>query len=170
MNQHQRDRRGRNRPSQPNRRTLYLRATVVVANPAAGVLLVKHNRQDDWSLPGGRVVAAEDPGKRVALEVAEETGIIIADPVHMGRYAGTVASHEIFLANGEGAPRPNRRELQDARWWDLKTPMDVQQHVNAILAVVRLGLQQQGTAQELSISRSDRLALVESLEQMEGGT
>ena len=117
MNRHNRgNRRGRN---QSNRGTLYLCATAVVASPA-GVLLVKHNRQDDWSLPGGRVVAAEDPSRRAVLEVAEETGIIIADPVYMGRYAGTVASHEIFLANGEGTPRPNRRELQDAKWWDLR--------------------------------------------------
>ena len=167
MNQHnQRGHKGRKRFNQPPRQTLYFRATAVVASPA-GILLVKHNRQDDWSLPGGRVVAAEDPGRRAVLEVAEETGIIIANLVHMGRYAGTVASHEIFLANGDGTPRPNRRELQDAKWWDPRIPMDVQQHVNAILAIVRVGLQQQGTAEELPISRSDRLALVESLEQMD---
>ena len=82
MNRHNRgNRRGRN---QSNRGTLYLRATAVVASPA-GVLLVKHNRQDDWSLPGGRVVAAEDPSRRAVLEVAEETGIIIADPVCRNR-------------------------------------------------------------------------------------
>ena len=167
MNQHsQRGHKGRNRFNQPSRQTLYFRATAVVASPA-GVLVVKHNRQDDWSLPGGRVVAAEDPSRRAVLEVAEETGIIIADPVHMGRYAGTVASHEIFLANGEGTPRPNRRELRDAKWWDPRVPMDVQQHVSAILAIVRLRLQQQRTAGELSISRSDWLALAESLEQMD---
>ena len=167
MSRHnQRGHKGRNRPNQSPRQTLYLRATAVVASPA-GILLVKHNRQDDWSLPGGRVVAAEDPSRRAVLEVAEETGIIIADPVHMGRYAGTVASHEIFLANGDGTPRPNRRELRDAKWWDPRVPMDVQQHVSAILAIVRVGLQQQGTAEELPISRSDRLALAESLEQMD---
>ena len=91
---------------------------------------------------------------------------MIADPVHMGRYAGTVASHEIYLAYAEGTPRPNRRELQDAKWWDLRTPIDVQQHVSAILAIARMGLQRQGTAGELPTSQSNRLALVESLEQM----
>ena len=78
-----------NRPNQRNRQgrnqhqMLYLRATAVVVNPA-GILLVKHNRQNDWALPGGRVVAAEDPSRRAVLEVAEETGIIVTDPVHMG--------------------------------------------------------------------------------------
>ena len=84
----------------------------------------------------------------------------------MGRYAGTVASHEIFLAYGEGTPRPNRRELQDGKWWNLRTPTDVQQHVNAILAIVRIELRRQETAGELPISRPNQLALVESLEQM----
>ena len=93
--------------------------TAVVVNPD-GILLVKHNKQNEWALPGGRLMAAEEPSRRAVLEVAEETGIIVADPVHMGRYAGTVASHEIFLAKGEGTPRPNRRELQDAIWSDLK--------------------------------------------------
>ena len=167
MSRHnQRGHKGRNRPNQSNRRMLYGRATAVVASPA-GILLVKHNRQNDWSLPGGRMVAAEEPSRRAVLEVAEETGIIIADPVHMGRYAGTVASHEIFLAYGEGTPRPNRRELQDAKWWDPRVPMNVQQHVNAILAIVRMELRRQGTAGELTTSRSSRLALMESLEQMD---
>ena len=95
------------------RRTLYSRATAVVVNQKR-VLLVKHNRENEWALPGGQVMAGEEPSRRAALEVAEETGIIIADPQYVGRYAGTVASHNIYLAAGAGEPRPNRREVQDA--------------------------------------------------------
>ena len=82
-------------------------------------------------------MAAEEPSRRTVLEVAEETGLLIDAPQFVGRYAGTVASHEIFLVQGEGEPRPNSRELQDACWWDGTGSLQVQQHVNAILAIVR---------------------------------
>ena len=82
-------------------------------------------------------MAAEEPSRRAVLEVAEETGVLIDAPQFVGRYAGSVASHEVFLAQGEGEPRPDRRELQDACWWDGTAPLRVQQHVNAILAIVR---------------------------------
>ena len=113
-----------------------MRATAVVVNQNSEVLPVKHNGQNDWSLPGGRMVAGEDPTRRAVLEVAEETGLIATNPKHMGRYAGTVASHEIFLVESSGEPRPNRREIQDASWWDRSRPLQLQQHVSAILAIV----------------------------------
>ena len=127
--------RRRGRPQQ-RRKTLYMRATAVVVNESHEVLLVKHNGQNEWSLPGGRMVAGEDPARRAVLEVAEETGLHIAQPRHVGRYAGTVASHEVYLAQSAGEPRPNNREIQDAIWWDRLRPLQVQQHVSAILATV----------------------------------
>ncbi len=126
----------RHRRRHRRRRRRYHRATAVVVNQGR-ILLVKHNRQNDWALPGGYIRAAEDPGHRAALEVAEETGILTDNPQFVGRYAGTVASHEIFLARGEGQPLANSRELQDACWWDGTQPLQVQQHVNAILVIVR---------------------------------
>ena len=89
-------------------------------------------------------MAAEEPGRRAILEVAEETGILIDAPQFVGRYAGNVAAHEIFIAPGEGEPRPNSRELQDACWWDGTAPLRVQQHVNAILAIVRNWIKENG--------------------------
>ena len=118
-------------------KSLYMRATAVVVNQNYEVLLVKHNRQNEWALPGGRMKAGEDPSQRAVLEVAEETGLIITQPKHVGRYAGTVAAHEVYLAQGSGEPHPNHRELQDAVWWDGTRPLQVQQHVSAILAIVR---------------------------------
>ena len=115
---------------------LYMRATAVVINENREVLLVKHNGQKEWSLPGGHIVPGEDPAYRAVLEVAEETGLRIAQPRLMGRYVGTVAAHEIYLAQSSGEPRPNRREIQDAVWWDGTRPLPVQQHVSAILAMV----------------------------------
>ena len=115
---------------------LYSRATAVVFNPSGEVLLVKHNGQNQWALPGGRTYAGEDLGQRAALEVAEETGIRVTDIQFVGRYAGTVASHTVFTALATGEPRPNPRELQDATWWDKTTPLRVHKHVDAILSMV----------------------------------
>ena len=118
------------------RRTPYTRATAVVFRQDNEVLLVKHRGQDDWALPGGRVTAGEDPVQRAATEVADETGVHITDPEHVGRYAGAVASHDIYLAKGSGEPSPDNREIQDAIWWDVDQPLQVQPHVNAILDIV----------------------------------
>ena len=118
------------------RRTLYTRATAVLFSQNNEVLLVKHDGQDDWALPGSRVVAGEDPAQRAVNEVAEETGVHITDPEHVGRYTGTVASHEIYLAEGSGEPSPDHREIQDVIWWDRVQPLQVQPHVDAILNIV----------------------------------
>ncbi len=118
------------------RNMLYMRATAAVFNSRAEVLLVKHNRQNEWALPGGRMVAGEDPARRAVLEVAEETGLSMTQVQHAGRYAGTVAAHEIYTGQAEGEPRPNYREVQDVIWWDRVRPMRIQQHVSAILALV----------------------------------
>ena len=135
------------RSSQSNRRrSLYVRATAVVVKEGK-ILLVKHNGENQWALPGGRVTATEEPSLRAVLEVAEETGLLIDNPFFVGRYAGTVAAHQIFLAQGDGDPKPNRRELQDVCWWDGKASLDVQQHVNAIMAIVRNWLKENAPEQ-----------------------
>ena len=126
-------RHGRKRPQKP--KMLYSRATVVVINPEGCVLLVKHNRQREWALPGGQIRAAGEPSHRAKLEVAEETGLVIEEPEFAGRYAGSVASHQIFFARASGTPAPNRREVKDVIWWDRRSRLDVQQHVSAILAI-----------------------------------
>ena len=116
----------------------YMRATAVVLNPAGEVLLVKHNRENQWALPGGKISGAEDPSQRAIVEVAEETGLHITAPQHVGRYAGNVATHEIFLAQvAGGEPRPNPTEVQDAIWWDGQRQLRTQTHVDAILALAR---------------------------------
>ena len=112
---------------------LYARATAVVVNTEGHILLVKHNHQRDWALPGGQIRATEEPIHRARLEIAEETGLAIREVEFAGRYAGSVAAHEIFVAQAHGMPVPNRQELQEAIWWDRKSRLDVQQHVSALL-------------------------------------
>ena len=65
----------------------------------------------------------------------------IGEPEFAGRYAGSVAVHEMFFAKAEGTPVPNRREVQEAIWWDRRSRLDVHQHVNAILAIASERLQ-----------------------------
>lgn len=132
-------RRGRNRRRQSSRSQSrgghYSRATAVVLNSKNEVLLVRHRRQNEWALPGGQVRAGEDPASRVVIEVAEETGIRITQPRFIGRHAGSVASHEIYLAHSDGVPRPDNSEIQEALWWDGTPSIRVQRHVDAILAI-----------------------------------
>ncbi|MDE2940227.1 MAG: NUDIX domain-containing protein [Chloroflexota bacterium] len=155
------------RSSHSNRqRTLYVRATAVVVKEGK-ILLVKHNRENQWALPGGRVTATEEPSRRAVLEVAEETGLLIDNPIFVGRYAGTVAAHQIFLAQGNGDPKPNRRELRDVCWWDGKTPLDVEQHVNAIMAIVRNWVKE-NAPDELDPGQADIQALPELKQLVEG--
>ena len=73
-----------NRHSRRNQRTrmLYSRATAVVAT-RTGFSWSNTNRENEGALPGGQVMAGEEPSRRAVLEVAEETGIITADPQYI---------------------------------------------------------------------------------------
>ena len=113
------------------------------------------------------MTATEEPSRRAVLEVAEETGLLIDNPIFVGRYAGTVAAHQIFLAQGEGDPKPNRRELQDACWWDGKASLAVQQHVNAIMAIVRNWVKE-NAPEQLNPGQTDFQALPELKQLVEG--
>ena len=98
-------RHNRRNPRSP--KLLYSRATVVVVNQEGNVLLVKHNRQREWALPGGQIHATEEPSDRAKLEIAEEVGLTTGKVTFAGRYAGSVASHQIFLARSDGTPVPD---------------------------------------------------------------
>ena len=126
------------RKKQQRSRLLPVRATAVVVDPSSNrILLVKHNNSNEWALPGGRPNAVEEPGRVAATAVAEQTGIIISEPVFVGRYAGNVSANQIFIATGQGHPRINTHRIQDATWWDLEAPLRLQPHVSAVLAIVR---------------------------------
>ena len=121
----------------------YARATVVVLNDDGHILIVKYIKENSWALPGGRIMVGEDPARRAALDIAEETSLQVHSLQRAGFYTGRVAVHDVFVAKASGTPRPNRRELQDAVWWDGRD-LDTQTHVAAILAVVRMNAPQEG--------------------------
>ena len=107
-----------------------------MVSPDERILLVKHNGEDAWALPGGRVDEAEDPARRAVIEVAEETGVHITEPEYAGRYAGTVAVHDVYIAEGSGELRPDPQEIQDVTWWNPDEELDVQTHVVEILEMI----------------------------------
>ena len=120
----------------------YNRITVLVFDPDGHILLVKHKGQKSWSLPGGHWEAPESPARRAVIEVAEETGLHIATVRRGGYYKGGVAIHQIFIAHATGRPKPDRREVEDAVWWDGRG-LPVQSHVNAVIAVARMAAEEE---------------------------
>jgi len=57
--------------------TMYGAAAALITDPSGGVLLVKPNYRNHWSLPGGVLEHGEAPHRGCAREVAEEVGLKI---------------------------------------------------------------------------------------------
>jgi 8-oxo-dGTP pyrophosphatase MutT (NUDIX family) len=57
--------------------TMYGAAAALITDLSGGVLLVKPNYRDHWSLPGGMIEHGEPPHRGCAREVAEEVGLKI---------------------------------------------------------------------------------------------
>ena len=103
----------------------------VVRDDAGQVLLVRRLDTGDWELPGGRVDLGESAVDALKREVAEEAGLEVEVQSIAGLY--TDPAHVVCIGqDGEvrqpfavcfhatarpGAPRPDRRETGEARWW-----------------------------------------------------
>lgn len=111
------------------------RATVVAVNQE-GVLLVKQSGNTLWALPGGRIAETETPIERAAHYVGQATGLRITSLRFVGQYEGRVSANQVFLAETEGDLQPDRQYIQEARWWDGEEDLPLQDHVNAILAII----------------------------------
>jgi 8-oxo-dGTP diphosphatase len=57
--------------------TMYGAAGALITGPSGGMLLVKPNYRDHWSVPGGVLEHGEPPHAGCAREVEEETGLKI---------------------------------------------------------------------------------------------
>ncbi len=129
-----------------------LRATTIVHNQGNGLLLVKYHGETGWALPGGSILAGEDPAECAAIEVEETAGVEITQPVFVTLYDGDVDYHQVFLAEGFGEPMPNHEEIEDAIWWDEVQSLPLQPHVTAILDVF-LSLPVPGSEEEPPVSQ-----------------
>ena len=154
------------------RKSLYARATAVVLNSQDHVLMVRHRGQTEWALPGGQIETGEDPARRAVIEVAQETGLGITSLTYIGQHEGARAAHEIFLAEADGNPRPDLKEVEEAAWWYPTTPLDVQPHVIDILEMVLESTEQAEEEKDNpdvpSISPEKDLASVDTLDMVDG--
>jgi ADP-ribose pyrophosphatase YjhB (NUDIX family) len=96
--------------------------SVVITNLSGDVLLLKHSYGPKvWALPGGGLNAGEDPAEAARREVREELGMAISkvDPIAVIEEVISGAPHtaHLFAAVCDQHPRPDRREVTEARFF-----------------------------------------------------
>jgi 8-oxo-dGTP pyrophosphatase MutT (NUDIX family) len=125
------------RPTEPRQA-----ATVILLRGGGAtleVLLVRRNPAarfmgGAWVYPGGAVDASEDHETAGVREVAEESGVALADPQALVRFSRWITPAEVkirfdthfFLAAApEGAePRPDGSETVDLGWYEPQEALD----------------------------------------------
>lgn len=96
--------------------------SVIIVNLAGDVLLLKHSYGPAvWSLPGGGLRKGEDPLLAARREVREELGVELARIEAIGTLdemlSGSPHTAHIFAAVCDRQPRPDRREVTEARFF-----------------------------------------------------
>jgi len=95
---------------------------VVIENRSGEILLLRHSYGPDaWMLPGGGIGAGENPEAAARREIAEELGI---EPARMEavavleeRVSGSPHTAHLFAAIIDASPRPDGREVIEARFF-----------------------------------------------------
>lgn len=96
--------------------------SVILTNKAGDVLLLKHSYgPKTWGLPGGGMGAGENPRECAKREMREELGLEL-DALHpLGvleeQLSGSPHSSHLFAAEVNAAPKPDGREIVDARFF-----------------------------------------------------
>ncbi|NJS15573.1 MAG: NUDIX domain-containing protein [Sphingopyxis sp.] len=95
---------------------------VVITNLTGDVLLLKHSYGPAvWSLPGGGLAPGEDPLEAARREVREELGVELARIEPIGTLeevlSGSPHTAHLFAAVCDRQPRPDRREVIEARFF-----------------------------------------------------
>jgi ADP-ribose pyrophosphatase YjhB (NUDIX family) len=96
--------------------------SVVVTNLSGDVLLLKHSYGPAvWSLPGGGLGRGEDPLEAARREVREELGVELTRIDLVGTLeevlSGSPHTAHIFTGICDRQPRPDRREVTEARFF-----------------------------------------------------
>ena len=100
-----------------------IRGCSVIARDGAGrVLLVRHSYGSGlWCFPGGGINRGEEPQAAAHREFAEELGCAISQVQAIGvleeDYHGTRNVAHVFTGLVAGDPRPDRREIVEARFF-----------------------------------------------------
>ncbi len=98
--------------------------SVVIADLDGRVLLVRHSYGPKvWALPGGGLNSGEDPEAGARREVSEELGMELGKirpiAVMKERLSGCEHTAHLFAAICDAHPRPDRREVIEARFFPL---------------------------------------------------
>lgn len=98
--------------------------SVLITNQAGDLLLLRHSYGPPvWALPGGGMKAGEDPLLCAKREVFEELGIELDTLDALGvleeQLSGSPHSAHLFLAVSEEEPKPDQREIIEARFFAL---------------------------------------------------
>ncbi|UYV16981.1 NUDIX hydrolase [Porphyrobacter sp. ULC335] len=104
------------------RKTPIAGVSVVITNLTGDVLLLKHSYGPDvWSLPGGGLGKGEDPLAAARREVLEELGLRLPRIESVGMIeevlSGSPHTAHIFTGVCDREPRPDRREVIEARFF-----------------------------------------------------
>jgi ADP-ribose pyrophosphatase YjhB (NUDIX family) len=96
--------------------------SAVIVNGAGEVLLLRHSYGPDvWALPGGGMKPGEDPAACVRRELREELALELGEVASLGTLEETLsgAPHtaHLFAARTDAEPRPDRREVVEARFF-----------------------------------------------------
>jgi ADP-ribose pyrophosphatase YjhB (NUDIX family) len=96
--------------------------SVIITNLGGDVLLLKHSYGPVvWSLPGGGLGRGEDPADAARREVSEELGVDLARIDFVSTLeevlSGSPHTAHIFTAVCDRQPRPDRREVIEARFF-----------------------------------------------------
>lgn len=113
------------------------RSTAVVVRDGK-VLLVREAGVTYFSLPGGGIHKGESAEVAASREIQEELELVATkvERVRECDHAGFMNDHQVCLVRADGDPRLRGHELDAFCWWDMKEPIPLHPHVNAILSKV----------------------------------
>ncbi len=114
------------------------RATALVVESRGHVLLVREKGSSVFSLPGGGMRRGEKPEEAAAREVREEVGLQVGNTRRLFEYSSPVQRHQVVGARAAGKPKPDKKEVDKAIWWDRKSPIRVRYSAREIIGQAEL--------------------------------